>query len=624
MDYRTLIVSQIKMMTNKLTNNIDKIAFFENNTYPEEWELTNLKQINFFIGPNNSGKSRKIRELFSSDINKWIIDTYSLPALSVLNRFREAVNNTDTIRKISQELRTVVAGRLDKVIGNFIQKNVPRSTIELGELIYAESRASIHNSNEAKKLNETLLRRAFIFEEELLEEYNKVVSINWTSYYIPTLRSLRNLEGCIEHPTDLFEQRTKQDYFKTSNNLSAIFTGYSLYQDLVKHLLGTHEQRKKVRDYESYLSSNFFFGQSISLVPMVDKDVVYFKEGGKSERPIYDLGDGIQSIIILTFPIFMAEQPTIFFIEEPEHYLHAGLQRTLVETFAQHEEHMFFMTTHSNHLLDLAQEREDVSIQQVRQENGETVVTPTQEFSVLLDNLGVRASSVLLANCSIWVEGITDKLYLRTYMKKYIQELRDNGNSQKANELNSYHENLHYVFTEYQGSNITHWAFGDKATDTQTPAKKLNKNILLIADADIDGKGNRTEELEKDLGEGFLLLKWKEIENYIPHCILIETAKRRWDTFNLRAGCSIDRFTNIKNDRFEKENEGIGRILETYVTKATEFERDFYKDKSGTIKDKVKFCHTAIQVMDEKDWKLTPELNALCKRLWEHIETHNQ
>ena len=226
MDYRTSLISPRKIMTNKLTNNIDKIAFFENNTYPDKWELTNLKQINFFIGPNNSGKSRKIRELFSSDINKWVIDTYSASALSVLNRFRETVNKPDVIRKISHEVRTVVVGRLDKVIGNLIVKNAPRNILELGELIYAESIGSIHNSNDAKKLNDTLLNSAYVFEEELLEEYSKVVSVNWTSYYIPTLRSLRNLEGCIEHPTDLFEQRTKQDYFKTSKSLSPIFTGY--------------------------------------------------------------------------------------------------------------------------------------------------------------------------------------------------------------------------------------------------------------------------------------------------------------------------------------------------------------------------------------------------------------
>ncbi|MFA0053892.1 AAA family ATPase [Vibrio echinoideorum] len=612
-------------MNTKLTNDIDKIAFFEGNVYPDEWTLTNLKQINCFIGPNNSGKSRQLRELFSSNVNNWIIDTYSFPAIEVLNTAKNAMKDRTTRFNISHKTQHINIDKIVPAIDKLIEIGLPRPTTQLGEFIYSDSIGNISSSSELRTLNQILVLDINGKKEAAIDEYNQLSNTNWDKYYIPTLRSLRNLEAHIENATDLFKDRTIGDYFSSKQDLGEIFTGYSLYQDLVKHLLGSHAQRKKVREYEQYLSRNFFFGQDISLVPMVNKDVVYFKEGDKDEHPIYDLGDGIQSIIILTFPVFMAEKPTMFFIEEPEHYLHAGLQRTLIETFAQHEEHMFFMTTHSNHLLDLAQEREDVSIQQVRQENGETVVSPTQEFSELLDSLGVRASSVLLANCSIWVEGVTDKLYLRTYMKKYIQELRDNGHTTKANELNSYHENLHYVFAEYQGSNITHWAFGEEATDTQTPAKKLNKNILLIADADadIDGKGNRTKDLKEALGDGFLLLEWKEIENYIPQNILVETAKSRWETFRQTDGCSIDRFANIQNNRFEKENEGIGRVLETYVTKAPNLERDFYKDKSGTIKDKVKFCHTAIKTMEEKDWKLTPELNALCERLWKHIVEHN-
>lgn len=290
----------------------------------------------------------------------------------------------------------------------------------------------------------------------------------WDSIYIPTLRSLRHIDN-----EDLFHKRTSSDYFPKVNLGAQIFTGHTLYKDVKSHLLGTFAQRQQIRNYELYLSENFFFGQDISLVPRIDTDVLYFKEGEKEERPIYDLGDGIQSIIMLTYPVFMATKPTMFFIEEPELYLHAGLQRTLVETYAnvKHSEHMFYITTHSNHFLDIAQERDDVSIQQVRQnEEGRTEVIPAAEFEELLTELGVRASSVLLANCSIWVEGITDKLYVRTCLNKYIEELREKGHASKANQLSSYHENLHFVFTEYQGSNITHWYFGDSSSNDKTSA----------------------------------------------------------------------------------------------------------------------------------------------------------
>jgi len=363
---------------------------------------------------------------------------------------------------------------------------------------------------------------------------------------------------------------------------------------------------------------------------MVDKDVVFFKEGDRAERPIYDLGDGIQSIIILTFKVFMAEKPTVFFIEEPEHYLHAGLQRKLIETFSQHEEHLFFMTTHSNNFLDLAQERSDISIQQVRQVGSETVVQATEKYSDLLNDLGVRASSVLLANCSIWVEGVTDKKYLRAYMEKYIRELEESNSEEDKNRayrLKSYHENLHYVFTEYQGSNITHWDFGDvcDVPSSKTPARKLNQNIFLIADADIDGKGERVNVLSNSLGAKFHLLERKEIENFIPSNILIKTAQARWKTFNRKGSCDIKRFTNIKGSVFDDSKRGIGEILERYVNKPKGFDRDFFKDKSGTIKDKVKFCNKATEIMSDPNvpWILTTELTDLCRKVWDHIEKSN-
>ncbi|WP_076407727.1 ATP-binding protein [Shewanella sp. UCD-KL12] len=606
----------------KLTNDIDKIAFFDGRIYPDHWELTNLKQINCFIGPNNSGKSRKIREIFTSNIDQWIIDTYSQPTVDILVRANEKINSPTGLRTIRQQANTVDTSKLTGAINNAIENKPPIGLHALGGYLYSKSKGSRSQDSHINLLTSWILSEPNKPMQDVLEIPNQFKKTRWLTCYIPTLRGLRNLPHQTDNNVDLLKERTVLDYFKQTNKLGVIFTGHSLYQDLVKHLLGTHEQRQKVQKYEKYLSTRFFSGQEISLVPMVEKDVVYFKEGDKPERPIYDLGDGIQSIIILTFPVFMAEKPTMFFIEEPEHFLHAGLQRTLIETLSLHDDHMFFLTTHSNNILDIAQERDDISIQHVSQKEQKTAVQATKEYEDLLNSLGVRASSVLLANCSIWVEGVTDKLYLRAYLKKYIEELEESGDQDRAERLTSYHENLHYVFTEYQGSNITHWAFDSEGSDTQTPAKRLNKNILLIADADIDDKGDRVEKLQQALGEGFYLLTWKEIENYIPYDILMETAKRRWETFTQRTECS-NRFTNIARDRFEKDNEGIGKILELYVNKPPVLERRFYSEKSGTIKDKVKFCHTAINVMAEENWELSPQLKNLCEKIWSHIEKHN-
>lgn len=587
----------------------------------EEWLLKDARQLNFFIGPNNSGKSRLLRELFIRKSDELVFDCEPMQISKVAGTLLQdlSANHID-IQPITG-LNFIREMKLKSGV-NKIKNHALSISGFLNEL-YDESKidsnytSSYDQDMMVERINKWSKEK---FSTHLLEFYHEQQKQVWQKIYIPTLRSLRQVSE-----NDIFEARTTKDYFSTANKHNgAIFTGHSLYEDLKEHLLGSHEKRQKVRDFEEYLSENFFFGNDISLVPMVNQDVVYVREGDDEDRPIYDLGDGIQSIIILTFKVFMAEKPTLFFIEEPEHYLHAGLQRTLIETFAKHKEHMFFMTTHSNHFLDLAQERNDVSIQQVSRQSGETRVQPALELGGVLSELGVRASSVLLANCSIWVEGVTDKLYLRAYLRKFIDDL---DNTDRARKLNSLHENLHYVFTEYQGSNITHWDFSSEGygDNAQTPAKKLSQNILLIADADIDGKGSRVEVLDKDLGNNFYLLDWKEIENYIPCEMLIETAKRRWQSFNGKKGCSINRFENIKDkSKFETKSSGVGEILERFVDKSDGLKRNFYKDKSGTIKDKVRFCKTAIEVMNESnDWSLTPELEKLCDHIWKFIEKHN-
>jgi len=591
------------------------------NSRSEEWLLKDARQLNFFIGPNNSGKSRLLRELFIRKSDELVFDCEPMQLADIAEALLQDLNTGSRDLDLITGLQFVHNQKLRINVEKL--KAYSLSLKDFVAMLYEEShtRSGTSNSRESGQFFERLDKWSKKkFPVNLSQFYNDNQNKEWQKVYIPTLRSLRQVSE-----DDIFEARTTKDYFSTANKHNGtIFTGHSLYEDLKEHLLGSHEKRQKVRDFEEYLSENFFFGNDISLVPMVNQDVVYVREGDDEDRPIYDLGDGIQSIIILTFKVFMAEKPTLFFIEEPEHYLHAGLQRTLIETFAKHKEHMFFMTTHSNHFLDLAQERNDVSIQQVSRQSGKTKIQPALELGGVLSGLGVRASSVLLANCSIWVEGVTDKLYLRAYLRKFIDDL---DNTDRARKLNSLHENLHYVFTEYQGSNITHWDFSSEeyGDNAQTPAKKLSQNIFLIADADIDGKGSRVEVLDKDLGNNFYLLDWKEIENYIPFEMLIETAKRRWQSFNGKKGCSINRFENIKDkSKFETKGSGVGEILERYVDKSDGLKRNFYKDKSGTIKDKVRFCNTAIDVMNESnDWSLTPELVKLCDHIWKFIEKHN-
>ncbi len=85
-----------------------------------------------------------------------------------------------------------------------------------------------------------------------------------------------------------------------------MFSGLSLFADLRRRLLGrTQSERDSVRQYEDFLADNFFGGSKVTLVPVEEdgNDVVHIKIGNKEDYPIYQLGDGLQSLIICTYPI---------------------------------------------------------------------------------------------------------------------------------------------------------------------------------------------------------------------------------------------------------------------------------------------------------------------------------
>src|SRR5690606_31465715 len=290
--------------------------------------------------------------------------------------------------------------------------------------------------------------------------------------------------------------------------------------------------------------------QTITLIPYIGKDdnghandVVHIKIGDDDQFPIYKLGDGLQQAIILTYEAFIKKDEThAFFIEEPELHMHAGMVRQLMNFYLNETPHYYFFTTHSNHLLDMVDESHEVIIQKfvkipntTHQYKFDFKIYRCDRDHELLTSLGVHPSSVYLANCTIWVEGVTDRMYLSKLMEKYIQELEASTESDditKAKKYRSFMPNFHYAFVEYAGGNITHWSFLDDyptkkealeflENNKGLTAKAISKNILLLADGDNEGKAERLLEWRAELSEdNIYILSCKEIENTLCPSII--------------------------------------------------------------------------------------------------------
>jgi predicted ATPase len=600
----------------------------------KETKLENLSKINIFVGANNSGKSRFIRQLASterikfipsirggdwSDVLKWkeelfrkvkaVLDNVGISEAHGILHNIKTIPSFDPLEehyKISSLAQTLLAP-VDS-IGQFEQQFVsygPRSSYlnqpELNSVFVSIKRIADE------------MRSRFTQATEGLPE-----SFDFIKIYVPTLRGLRSLD---EGHSDLFESRTHRDYFtgKDQGKKPEIFTGLTLYREIRKLLLGSLEDRGVIAKFQQFLAEKFFDGEPVALIPKEDKTVLDVKIGDEAERPIFALGDGIQSIIIMTFQLFLRrQQQLLFFCEEPELYLHPGMQRVLLNVFNGFPGHQYFLTTHSNHFLDITLDLRDVSIYTFRKELEKSdsrekiasfkIENLSNETGQCLEVLGVRNSSVFLSNCTIWVEGITDRLYLAHYLNLYQE--------QHFGESKSFQEDLHFSFVEYSGSNITHWSFLDGDETSTINVDRLCGRLFLVSDKDDvtnSAKATRHEKLRTKLRDRYYRLECREIENLLTPKVIMEVVMK-YEGEQMK-------FEDFDQDSYK--NVPIGTYIQEVLLKGQKRRRGNYAADGGTISDKTTFCQRAIDAT-KTFLDLSPEAQVLAEKLYKFVEGNNR
>ncbi|WP_239986324.1 AAA family ATPase [Pseudomonas congelans] len=590
-----------------------------------EGEYLKLRRFNLLIGSNNSGKSRLLRALFSTELSKINI--------GLGREFQQSCRELGGLFDLISKGRTIYGFNCSNFM--VLYDGGCRSVGEINSTINSlvkltTDAANISLSVMGGDLNDYYQVQDIVRSRSPVEAVSDVrrasqEAANLKRHYIPILRGMRPLQD----NKDLFLDRTLKDYFASGEKTNLnIITGFDLYKLLAQFLLGQPEERQRVRSYETILGNEFFGGQEITLIPQYGKDTVAVKIGEDNQFSIYDLGDGLQQVIIITSAAYLEQDRSIFFIEEPEACLHPGLLRKLALFLLNHTKHQYLATTHSNHLLDLAESHKEVVIHKVSKAYGNVEFNfKTQECTTdreLLADLGVLASSVYLANSTIWVEGITDRLYLKAFMRKYLQNLEDSIFKIK---YESFLENYHYSFVEYQGGALGHWGFDDNDATDRLSASRLCSAAFLIADGDIFGKGDRAGILDDELKERFYLLPAKEIESLLPLDIILKTALRLFSRKKVKTTIDLesDNLKKILSRDVVSSQYGIGYHLDRCLGlkgKGSNVRRVF-ADDSGTVSDKVKFCREALLVMSEEDWAMPAALEELCVKIYSHVSKFN-
>lgn len=525
--------------------------------------LSGLKKINIFIGTNNSGKSRFLRKIFKSGTGDFVFWNDSNEELEEIFNLLEPKYKDLYYMK---GLKLLIESRG----GNYIE----RFNTFFNQIKDKQNRS--HSTNNIWDMDVAMaikseMRRLNIYEEKAI---NLEANIKKRHLYIPILRGMRHLDfqNDLNNKSDFYRERTIQDY-GLADKTEDIFSGLSTYSEIKKMLLGSRDDRKFIREFEDFLSNAFFETKNITLIPDHSTDNIKINIDDKEDRKICDVGDGIQSIIINTFQAFRHQNEEILLcIEEPEMMMHPSVQRVLIETFTtKFNKLQVFLTTHSNHFLDLTYDYPDeigiFSFELI--EDGKFEIKNVTENSIILDLLGIRNSSVFLSNCVIWTEGVTDRMLLRKLLE--IENI-------------DYKEDYHYSFGEYGGSNLENFDFISKDPSYQVKVKSLTKKNYIVADNDNDNDKKspryiRRKNIEIILGEDKFFDKHIEIENLISYKIWHGVIER---LLNDKPGkkFKLKTIEIIDEEKFNSKlkNTKIGVLLKEYfVEKTEEIECNYFK-----------------------------------------------
>ena len=466
-------------------------------------EILEFEKINVFIGKNNSGKSSYL------DIIKDIIDPNELDK----NPFLKNGLEIQLVHALSEEEIRYVFSE------NTFGGGIPTENHYMFGKNYIGKKMNFRISVEKdyrtreRDFQYQYVENKNVFEAEYNNYWNQFgerMRSLWKEYEFRRLDAERNIVPEVESNDENINLNGEG-----ASNLIRKIINYSEYDENI-----VQEELLTALNAIIYPETTY---ENIKIQQVDDagelKWEIFLQEKGK-RYALSKMGSGLKTIILvlanlLIIPKLKAykNKKIIYAFEELENNLHPALQRKLFEyiyKYAQDNDIMIFLTTHSHVAINTFCDKEGTQIFHVEKQDGVSKMHKIDDYiskTTLLNDLDVRASDILQSNGIIWVEGPSDRVYIKRWLKIFggdeIEEGRD------------------YQFLYYGGRLLSHYTAEQDCEDLIS-ILLTNRNAAIVIDSDKRKNNSKINETKKRVKNEFekygafcWITKGKEIENYL-------------------------------------------------------------------------------------------------------------
>ncbi|MGY3173841.1 putative ATP-dependent endonuclease of OLD family [Pseudomonas sp. TE12234] len=257
--------------------------------------------------------------------------------------------------------------------------------------------------------------------------------------------------------------------------------------------------------------------------------------------------------------------------DEPENGLHPTRRIRVLDLILQ-DPRQFLIATHALEFAPIfAPDSKIYRCDSAYEEDAENTTLSVQEVTsrkdgfLLLEALGVQpARTLFTANVVLWVEGPTELVFYRHWLKKALQD-------------KDLEEGFHYTIMHYGGGLISYLGVADdEQRQLAFDALSICRNIIIAVDSDLGGvvegdaaqhlkPGARLIKTEVDRLNAsrpgsalFCMTGGREIENYLPGGTLLYAASKCWQGYaNHEAKIVVDDFSFGRYQPFHKALEAF-------------------------------------------------------------------